>query len=310
MADAPFINPLIAMGVRAPDAGPSVQGGLQNALFLGDLANRGRVTEEEQLRNQLLAEQVESAQSANQRADEEAELRSIFRGLELADLAFKQGGREGLIANLENRVNTGPTFEGSSGMSDTVELLNIAKDPTVTDEELKSNMDQLKGAGIRLGFIKVPEDKEGVEFRKEERKIAKDSVNNLKKRASEINSSFGKVESLVRQIKEGGSRAATGALDAPVKRFPASVNPETSAPDASKAAWAAKSDASKAPVAPNSPACSIAPACNSPASRTASDCKELASLAASAAVLPVKSSMKPCACSAFFRTKPIDHTSN
>ncbi len=90
-------------------------------------------------------------------------------------------------------------------------LQQLTQDPQGFEQSLELEVARTQGKPFLETYRRFRAgDPADPEFIKEERKYATQTVNSLKKRAADINKAYGKIESLVPQIKKG-SRQATAA---------------------------------------------------------------------------------------------------
>ena len=149
------LDPRISLAAKAPNVGDI----FSNALITAQRAQGLRESREQQpARSSLLESQAQQSQAGATQAEQLNRIRSLaVFGSELqSDL--QAGNLEGIRARTAERVNNLP----SQGLpnNDSVELLQILDDPTVSREEKLQNVNQLaqmaNQRAVQFGALKAP----------------------------------------------------------------------------------------------------------------------------------------------------------
>ena len=166
-----------------------------------------------QAANQL-AQLAQARQAANQAKTERfnalsaARKKSMAADTRTANQLLQQGKTDAAARFLSDRMNSILEKDPNADVSDTGEILTLIGQGDIA--QAQELLDVADLAFTNQGLLKQiqPQNKE---FRKEERAAARKTVDNFDKRASDIRSAFGKIDSLVNKPKEKLSRTDVSA---------------------------------------------------------------------------------------------------
>jgi len=153
-----------------------------------------------------LAQGYSQRQAADQKDALRKEAEVYGRALATDDMAERSRIINSAIPDFDSETQ----LELAQWLDDPIETQNMRASMALQEGgfgNLLESINLQKAAALQQAQKKAESQaKLDEEFRKEERKIANESVKGLKKRASEINQAFGKVENLITEIKNSKAK--------------------------------------------------------------------------------------------------------
>lgn len=177
----------------------------------------GRGVEFQQQLNASRANEQQAAQlNAEKARAAEIERKKTLLTHSAPALQMANAGRFDLVGELYGWRSEmlGGTEGADSRESDVItQLAQLADEGNKeAGERLIGHLSDFNAIGVGLGYNEPePEPKNDQDFMKEERSAASRSMAALRKRSAVINSSFGKISSLIPEINKGGSSGRTAA---------------------------------------------------------------------------------------------------
>jgi hypothetical protein len=124
---------------------------------------------------------------------------AMFQDAREAKRMLESGNEEGFLNLIGSRIQAVNQLGGDP--SDVLFIANQYEQGNI--EGVMQSLSNMEKIGILRGYLKAPEQQPLIDkdFLKEERKVARDAVTNFNKRAGEIRSSFGKVDTILNSGK-------------------------------------------------------------------------------------------------------------